>query len=212
MARPAADRYRRHGRELRPRPDACVARLRQGDRLGRRRQRPHSVGKPEYCTTPAPTRAVEVLLARAVRGGRRGIRREPRRHRAARGRRSGARMAPASTAASGAVAAATPHAGRGVAGVRDVVAGEFQCAAIDRRGQPVHVGPQPRRRARSPGRAVRSARRRAWPDLPATRELAVGKGYMLALTQDQRGLRVGRQRGRAARARTPQAPSTRRRA
>ena len=37
-------------------------------------------GDPEYCTTPAPTRAVEVLLREPLTRGRRGLRREPRHH------------------------------------------------------------------------------------------------------------------------------------
>ena len=69
--------------------------------------------------------------------------------------------------------------------MRDVAAGEFQCAAIDDVGRAVHVGPQSRRRARPARDASFEVAAGARAGLPAMRGVALGKGYMLALTQDR---------------------------
>src|SRR3982751_6637589 len=88
---------------------------------------------PEYCTTPAPTRAVELLsrdFVRTIAAGdglslavtqRRGV--------TAWGSRGGGVDGHA-----GAVHAAMPWPVAGLTRTRAVAAGEFQCAAIDESG------------------------------------------------------------------------------
>ncbi len=95
-------------------------------------------------------------------------------------------MAPASTVASVRWRPRRRCPVAGVVGARDVVAGEFQCAAIDQAGALFTWGlnldgalgrPARRRSRRRPG---------ACAGLPPVRDGRLGKGYMLALTQDQR--------------------------
>ena len=90
-------------------------------------------GDPEYCTTPAPTRAVEVLLreplAAVTAGAGVSLGITARREVTiwgAHGAGVDGRV--------GAVAAATPLRVQALSGVRAVAAGEFQCAAVDESG------------------------------------------------------------------------------
>jgi len=91
-------------------------------------------GEPEYCTTPAPTRAVEVISRETMRAVAAGYgvslgvtsRREV--------TTWGAHGAGIDGKA-GAVAAALPLPIAGLSSIRDVAAGEFQCAAIDDAGR-----------------------------------------------------------------------------
>ena len=140
-------------------------------------------GEPEYCTTPAPTRAVEVISGdpmRAVAAGHGvslGV--TARREVTAWGG-SGAGV----DGRAGAMAAAIPMTVGGVSAVRHVAAGEFQCAAIDEKGGLYTWGLALDGALGRDAATFESPAARV-PGIPALRDVAIGMGYMLALTQDR---------------------------
>ncbi|MFO1306200.1 MAG: hypothetical protein U1F54_20940 [Burkholderiales bacterium] len=140
-------------------------------------------GEPEYCTTPAPTRAVEVISRdpmRAVAAGHGvslGV--DARRQVTAWGG-SGAGV----DGRAGAVAAAIPMAVAGVSAARRVAAGEFQCAAVDEQGALYTWGLALDGALGRDAATFESPAARV-PGIPAVRDVAIGMGYMLALTQDR---------------------------
>ena len=186
--------------QLRTRPHAGAARHRKGDRLGRRWQRQDSVRHARVSApTPAPTRAVEVILREPLTsiaagyGVSLGIT-EQRKVViwGANGAGIGGRI--------GAVAAATPQLLEDLAGVRSIVAGEFQFAAIDQAGALITWGLNLDGALGRPSAPLEAPPGRV-AGLPATRTHGDRPGLHAGADAGPRALRVGRQRGRTARPR-----------
>ncbi|MFO1312190.1 MAG: hypothetical protein U1F41_09025 [Burkholderiales bacterium] len=160
-------------------------------------------GEPEYCTTPAPTRAVEVIASepmRAVAAGHGvslGV--TARREVSAWGG-SGAGV----DGRAGAVAAAIPISVTGVGAVRRVAAGEFQCAAIDEAGRLYTWGLALDGALGREASSFESPAARV-PGLPALRDVAIGMGYARSRSRRIERVRMGRQRRGTTRRRSPAA-------
>ena len=158
-------------------------------------------GQPEYCTTPAPTRPVEVLLREPLKSVAAGY-----------GVSLGVTARREVTVWGAQGAGVDGRLGAVAAG--DAAAGRGACRACATSPPANSSAPRSTRRARSSRGASISTVRSAGPTaafesppgrvpgLPAMRDIALGMGYMLALTQDREVLCVGRQCGRAARPRT----------